>query len=105
MPAALSAVKIARAGQVFMVTFDVDFSGNYTTGGDVPSTSLLTLLPWFGSKTPSFVFLKGILGQMYHWQPTTQKILGFTSVGVQFTNAAAYPEAKIQGLAVYMPEM
>jgi len=101
MPAARSSTKIARAGQAFIVTFDIDFTGNYTTDGDV--LDLTTVIPWFASKAPDRVTISGLAGQTYHWQPSTQKILGMTAAGAQFTNAAAYPEPKVYATAVYMP--
>lgn len=100
MPAARSNAIIARAGQVFIVTFDIDFTGNYAVGGEV--LDLANVIPWFTGKAPSFVDFNGLTGAEYKWQPSTQKIKGLTAAGVEFT-VAAYPEAKIKGIAFYMP--
>lgn len=79
-------------GRVVEVRGTLAFSGNYVTGGEVPTFAGVRS----SSVTPTQLWAEGIAGYKYEWNPANGKILvrqgaGAINLPLAELSAAAYP--------------
>lgn len=83
-----------RLGRGYYREITIVASGNYVTGGEVPSPALTTYHP--NNRTPTFVNIMSLGGHVFKWDNANQKFKVFVAtttsgnVGLTEHSAAAY---------------
>ncbi len=105
-----ASITLLRGVNFIVAFFTITVSGNYATGGEIPSPTIQALNR-FNGRAPLFVIIQGKAGFVYSYDSATGKVLvycntaGGANAALGEHTAAAYAAGVaadvIRGMAVY----